>query len=131
MKILGIGIDIINIKRVEKSLNKNNSRLKNKIFSSKEIEYCKKKKKNTFSCYAKRFAAKEAFSKAIGTGIKSDINFKNIEIINNNLGKPFILLKGKTKTFLKKKIKNKKYSINLSISDDFPWAQAIVIVTYN
>jgi len=130
MKILGIGIDIINIKRIEKSLKKNNGKLKKKIFSKKEINYCDKKKENSFSYYAKRFAAKEAFSKALGTGIKKDINFKNIEILNNKIGKPTISLKGKTEAFLKKKIKNKNYSINLSISDDFPWAQAIVIITY-
>ena len=130
MKIFGVGIDIINIKRIEKSLKKNNGLLKKKIFSNKEIENCEKNKINSISCYAKRFAAKEAFSKAIGTGIKSDINFKNIEIINNSLGKPIICLKGKTEIFLKKKIKNKKYSIDLSISDDFPLAQAIVIISY-
>jgi len=130
MKIFGIGIDITNIKRIKKSLKKNNGNLKKKIFSKNEIEYCEKKGKNSFSYYAKRFAAKEAFSKAIGTGIKNDINFKNIEIIKNNLGKPSILLKGKANSFLKKRIKNKKYLINLSISDDFPWAQAIVIISY-
>ena len=88
------------------------------------------KKKNPSSFYAKRFAAKEALSKALGTGIRKGINFKDIEISNNNYGKPTIKLRGSTANFLKKKIKNKKYSIYLSLSDDIPWAQATVIVSY-
>ena len=87
------------------------------------------KKKNPFPFYAKRFAAKEALSKALGTGICKDVKFKNIEILNNISGKPFIKLKGKTDLFLKKKIK-KKYFIYLSLSDDMPWAQATVIISY-
>jgi len=130
MKILGIGTYIINIKRMEKFLKKKGPKFKNKIFSKKEINYCENKK-NPSSFYAKRFAAKEALSKALGTGIRKDINFKNIEISNDNLGKPYIRLKGSTAIFLKKKIKAKNYSIYLSLSDDLPWAQATVIISYN
>ena len=81
--------------------------------------------------YAKRFAAKEALSKALGTGIRKGINFKNIEISNNNFGKPSIKLTGSTASYLKKQIKDKKYSIYPSLSDDAPWAQATVIISYN
>ena len=130
MKIFGIGTDIVNIKRMENSLKKNGFSFRNRIFSKKEISYCEKKK-NSSSFYAKRFAAKEAFSKALGTGIRKGINFKNIEISNDNLGKPFIELKGSTAAFLKKKIKTNKYSIYLSLSDDIPWAQATVIISLN
>ena len=129
MKIFGIGTDIINIKRMEKSIKKNGDNFINKVFSKNEILYGKKKK-NPFPFYAKRFAAKEALSKALGTGIRKGINFKNIEITNDNLGKPSIELKGSTAAFLKKKIKTKKYSIYLSLSDDIPWAQATVIISY-
>ena len=129
MKIFGIGTDIINIKRMEKSIKKNGDNFINKIFSQKEILYCKKKK-NPFAFYAKRFAAKEALSKALGTGIRKGIKFKNIEITNDDFGKPSIELKGTTATFLKKKIKTKKYDIHLSLSDDIPWAQATVIISY-
>ena len=129
MKIFGIGTDIINIKRMEKSIKKNGDNFINKVFSKNEILYCKKKK-NPFPFYAKRFAAKEALSKALGTGIRKGIKFKNIEITNDNFGKPSIELKGTTATFLKKKIKTKKYSIHLSLSDDIPWAQATVIISY-
>ena len=130
MKIFGIGTDIVNIKRMEKFFNKNNNTFKKKIFSKSEILYCDKKSKPT-SFYAKRFAAKEALSKALGTGIRKGINFKDIVILNNNMGKPFIRLKGSTADFLKKKIKSKNYRIHLSLSDDSPWAQATVIISYN
>ena len=129
MKIYGIGTDIVNIKRVEKSLKKNGNNFKKRIFSKKEIIYCEGKK-NPTSFYAKRFAAKEALSKALGTGIRKGINFKDIEILNDNLGKPSIFLKGNTAKFLNKKIKSKKYSIHLSLTDDLPWAQATVIISY-
>ena len=84
MKIFGIGTDIINIKRMEKLLKNSNSKFKNKIFSKKEIMYCEKKN-NPSSFYAKRFAAKEALSKALGTGIRKGVNFKNIAfcVFNN------------------------------------------------
>ena len=129
MKIFGIGTDIINIKRLEKTLKKNGLSFKKRVFSKKEILYCEKKK-NSSSFFAKRFAAKEALSKALGTGIRNGIDFKNIEVVNNNLGKPLIKLHGSTKRFLNNKIKNKKYTIHLSLSDDEPWAQATVIISY-
>ena len=130
MKIFGIGTDIVNIKRMKKTLNANRNNFKKRIFSKNEITYCEKKK-NPSSFYAKRFAAKEALSKALGTGIRKGINFKEIEILNDNFGKPSIYLKGSTANFLRKKIKTKKYSIYLSLSDDAPWAQATVIISYN
>ena len=129
MKIFGIGTDIVNIKRIDYSLKKHGLNFKNRIFSKKEISYCDKKK-NSSAFYAKRFAAKEAFSKALGTGIRKGVNLKNIEISNNVYGKPFIQLKGNLAKYLKKKIKSKKYDIHLSLSDDKPWAQATVIISY-
>jgi len=130
MKILGIGTDIVNIKRISKVIKTSNSHFKKKVFSKGEIEYCEKKK-NPSSYFAKRFAAKEALSKALGTGIRKGIDFKNIEVFNNSSGKPMIKLKGSTLSYLKKKLKNRKYSIYLSLSDDKPWAQATVIITSN
>ena len=130
MKIFGIGTDIVNIKRIDSSLKKHGFKFKSKIFSKKEILYCDNKK-NPSSFYAKRFAAKEAFSKALGTGIRKEVSLKNIEISNNLQGKPFISLKGNLAVYFKKKIKNKKYDIHLSLSDDKPWAQATVIISYN
>ena len=89
------------------------------------------KKKNSASYYSKRFAAKEALTKALGTGIRKGINLRNIEIFNDNYGKPFIRLKGGIANYIKKKLRNKRYHIYLSLSDDKPWAQATVIITYN
>ncbi len=88
-------------------------------------------KKNSSPYYAKRYAAKEAFSKALGTGIRKKINFIDIEIFNDKYGKPSITLKGSTAAFLKKQIKKKKYFIYLSLSDDIPWAQATVLISYS
>jgi len=129
MKIFGIGTDIVNIERMKKSMNKKGDLFKRKIFSKKEINYCESKNKPV-SYYAKRYAAKEALSKALGTGIRKSISFKNIEISNDNFGKPTISLKGSTASYLKKKLNKKKYLIHLSLSDDDPWAQATVIISY-
>ncbi len=130
MKIFGIGTDIVNIKRLEKILKSKDKTFKSRVFSKSEISYCEKKS-NPSAYFAKRFAAKEALSKALGTGIRNGINFKDIEISNNNFGKPSIKLKGDTQNFLKKRLKKKRYSIYLSLSDDLPWAQATVIISYN
>jgi len=129
MKIFGIGTDIVNIKRISKTIKLNGSIFKNRIFSKNEIAYCEKKK-NSSAYFAKRFAAKEALSKALGTGIRKGIDFKDIEVINNVHGKPSITLKGNVDKYLKKKLKNKKYYLHLSLSDDQPWAQATVIISH-
>ena len=129
MKIFGIGTDIVNIKRMEKSIKRYDKKFKKRIFSANEIIYCEKKKYPA-AFYAKRFAAKEALTKALGVGIRKGIDLKNIEICNNLQGKPSIKLKGNVNTLLKNKIKNKKYYIYLSLSDDKPWAQATVIISY-
>ena len=86
-------------------------------------------KSDKFASYAKRFAAKEAFSKALGTGISGGISFKDISIKNDTKGKPFIELLGKTKLIVKKIIK-KKYKIFLTISDEQKNAIAMVVITY-
>ena len=127
MSIFGIGTDLVNIKRIDKNLIKHGTKFKQKIFTDKEVIYCDKKV-NSSSSYAKRFAAKEAFLKALGTGLINGINFKNIEVVNNKLGKPDIKLSGKVAMFFNKIIKNKAYQIHLSLSDDKPWAQATVVI---
>ena len=122
-KIFGIGTDIIDITRIQKLLNKN-SQFKNRIFSTKEIKYCDLKT-NKIACYSKRFAAKEAFTKALGTGISKGISFNEISINNNKNGSPFIELTGKTKTIVKNLIKSKN-KIYLSLSDEKKYAWAMV-----
>ena len=128
MKIFGLGTDIVNIKRIENLLAKHGSIFKNKIFSKSEIAYCEKKK-NFPPYYAKRYADKEAFLKALGVGISKGFILKNIEISNDKSGKPLIKLKGRTLLLFKKRIKSKKYQIDLSLTDDNPWAHATVIIS--
>ena len=111
MKIYGIGTDIVSVDRIKKSLKKK-SVLK-RLFCKEEISKCSKLI-NFNNCYAKRFAAKEAFSKALGTGISNGINFNEIIVMNEKNGKPFIKLRGKTMQNIKKKFK-KKPKIALSL----------------
>ena len=125
--IFGIGTDIVDISRIKKLL-KNNEKFKKRIFSQKEIKYCESKKNKT-SCYSKRFAAKEAFSKALGTGISKGISFNEISINNNKYGAPFIELKGKTKIIFKNLTK-KNNKIYLSLSDEKKYALAMVTICY-
>ena len=94
MNILGSGIDIIENNRLKKILLKEKSNFKKKIFTFNEIAYCEKKS-NITNCYSRRFAAKEAFVKALGTGFRKNINFKDIEVVNNHLGKPYLLINKK------------------------------------
>ncbi len=126
MKIFGIGTDIIKVSRIKKSLKKKS--FIDRIFNSEEISKCKKIK-NISNCLAKRFAAKEAFSKALGTGISKGIKFNEIVILNEKNGKPFIKLLDKTKVSVEKKIKNKNYKISLSITDEDKYAVAFVTIT--
>ena len=130
MKIFGIGTDIVNIKRMEKSLKRHGTKFKKRVFSEKEINYCEKKK-NSGAFYAKRFAAKEAFVKALGTGFSNGLLHKDVEVINNKKGKPIIKMSFRSKRIINKIFKNKKYSTHLSLSDDKPWAVATVIINKN
>ena len=125
MKTIGIGVDIIDNNRI-KSLLKNNSFI-NRTFSKKEISISKRilNKTNFFS---KRFAAKESFAKALGTGFRNNLNFKDIEIINNKLGKPYYLISAKIKKIIKKKINTSKFELFLSISDEKDYSVAFTII---
>ncbi len=126
MKLYGIGTDIISVTRI-KRLTKNKLFL-NRIFNKKEIQKCKKIK-NSYNCFAKRFAAKEAFSKALGTGISKGINFNEIIVLNEKNGRPYIRLIDKTKSVIEKKIKKKKYRISLSLTDEDNYAVAFVTIS--
>ena len=86
------------------------------------------KKKNNTNYLAKRFAAKEAFAKSIGTGFRKNLNFKDIEILNNKLGKPFYSKTKKIDTIIKKKFKVKNYNLFLSISDEKDYSIAFTII---
>ena len=126
MKIYGIGTDIANINRIKKSLK--NKDFIDRLFSKNEVKKCSTQI-NKANCYAKRFAAKEAFSTAIGTGISKGINFNEIIVNNIKSGKPHIKLLGNTKKVVNKILNKKKFNIFLSLSDDKPFAVATVVIS--
>ena len=125
MKILGIGIDIIENKRIKNSIR--NSMFLNRIYSIKELKQSilLKDKTNYFS---KRFAAKEAFAKALGTGFKKNLNFKDIEIINDKKGKPYYAKTKKIQNLVQKNFKVKNFNCFLSISDEKEYSTAFAII---
>ena len=125
MSIIGIGVDIVNNNRLKK-LIKNKSFVE-RIFTNYEQKYSKSLK-NKLNYYSKRFAAKEAFSKATGLGISKNLHFKNIEIKRNKNGKPLISLNSSTAKYLKKKFRVKSFKTNLSLSDEKNYSIAYVII---
>ena len=124
--IYGIGTDIIDINRIKLTLDKYGDRFKNKCFHKNEIKWSHSKLKSAES-FAKRYAAKEACAKALGTGLARGVFWKDIEVINNKYGKPFIILHNNALNFLNKKI-NKNAKIELSLSDEINFAIANVII---
>ena len=100
MKILGIGVDIIENKRIKKSIK--NSNFKNRTYTTKELKLSSLTI-NKASFFSKRFAAKEAFAKALGTGFRNNLNFKDIEVINDKLGKPYYTKNKKITKIVQKK----------------------------
>lgn len=121
--IFGIGIDLIEVERVAEKIGKNNG-FKELVFSKNEIDYCEALK-NKYEHFAARFAAKEAFLKALGTGWQGDTAFNEIEIFKNRDGKPGIIFLGKTAITMAE-IKEKK--IFVSISHIQSMATAVVII---
>ena len=128
MAILGTGIDIVENYRLKKILLKKKSNFKKKIFTINEVAYCEKKL-SSINCYSKRFAAKEAFAKALGIGFRKNINFKDIEVVNNTYGKPYISIDKKIANKIKTLFKVKKFNILLSISDEKKYSIASVIIS--
>ena len=125
MKILGIGIDIVENSRITKSL-KNNLFIK-RVFSNSEILIAKKLKDKK-NYYSKRFAAKEAFAKSIGTGFRDNLNYNDISIVSDKLGKPSFVINEKIKKIVKKQFKITLFNFFLSISDEKKYSVAYVIL---
>jgi len=125
MKTLGIGVDIVQNSRIKKSIT--NEKFLLRIFTNDEINKSKKTKNKT-AFFSKRFAAKEAFSKALGTGFRETLNFKDISITNNKRGKPSIKINNKLHNLINKKFKTKKINVLLSISDESKHSIAFVIL---
>ena len=126
--ILGIGLDLCKVSRIDATLEKFGNRFKKKCFTFKEISKCDRVN-NSSSCYAKRFASKEAVSKALGTGFSHGVYWKDIEIINMKSGQPKVELKGNAKNILMEMVpKNKECNISITITDENGLAQALVII---
>ena len=128
MKILGIGVDIVENKRIQKSIK--NPLFKKRIYSSKELKQSYTVN-NKVAYFSKRFAAKEAFSKALGTGFRTNLNFKDIEIINDKMGKPNYVKNKKISKIIQKNFKIKNYKCFLSISDEKNNSIAFTIISTN
>ena len=125
MKIFGIGVDIIENNRIKKLIQ--NNKFKTRVYSSNELKLSKNVK-NKVAYFSKRFAAKEAFSKALGTGFSENLNFKDIEIVSDKKGKPKYAKNKKIIKIVQKKYKIKKFNFFLSISDEKDYSTAFAII---
>ena len=125
MKILGIGVDMIENKRIKDSIK--NPDFKKRIFTLNELKQFNLYKNKT-NYFSKRFAAKEAFAKALGTGFRDNLNFKDIEIINNKIGKPYYSKNKKITKLIEKKFRVKNFNCFLSISDEKDHSMAFAII---
>jgi len=127
--IFGIGQDICNVKRIEATLKRFGDRFKNRIYTNLEIKKCESRR-NYVDSYARRFAAKEACSKALGTGFRKGVYYKDIEVVNLKSGKPTLILKGGALSQYKLITNNNELAkIDLSLTDDNKLALAIVIIS--
>ena len=125
MKTLGIGIDIINNKRIRALIN--NKSFIDRTYSKSEIKLSKKITNKT-NYFAKRFAAKESLAKSLGTGFRNNLNFKDIEILNDKKGKPYYFKTKKINNIVNKRFKVKNYNLFLSISDEKNYSIAFTIL---
>ena len=118
------GIDIIEVVRIKNNIETNQEKFLNRIYTSKEIEYCESKKMNKYQSYAGKFAAKEAIFKAISTFLnnKFQVEWKDIEVLNNSDAKPFVCINNKIEEI-------KKCKIDISISHTSTMAVASVVLT--
>tara|TARA_B100000242_G_scaffold196297_1_gene141787 strand:- start:234 stop:623 length:390 start_codon:yes stop_codon:yes gene_type:complete len=125
MKIIGVGVDIVENNRFKKLIKK--KKFINRICSSKEINILKKKS-NKILYLSKRFSAKEAFVKALGSGFRNKLCFNDISILNNKRGKPYFLFNQKIKNILKSRYKLIKFKAHLSLSDEKKHSVSYVIL---
>lgn len=127
--ILGIGNDIIDIRRIERTLEKFGNRFVDRVFTETE-QRKSDRRANRAASYAKRFAAKEACSKALGTGFRNGVFWRDLGVVNLPSGKPTLQLTGGAAERLKEMTPpGMRPQIDLTITDDFPQAQAIVIIS--
>jgi holo-[acyl-carrier protein] synthase len=125
MKILGLGVDIIQNSRI-KTLIKNKSFIK-RCYGINELKFSKQIN-NKVNYFAKRYAAKESFAKSLGIGFRKNLNLKDIEVLNDKLGKPYFFISKKIDNIIVKKFKIKNYNLFLSISDEKDYSIAFTIL---
>jgi len=127
--IIGLGSDLCNIERIAKSLDRFGERFEQRVFTDVERAKAAKRPFTRAGTFAKRFAAKEAFSKAVGTGFKRSVFMKDIGVVNARSGAPTLALTGGAKARLDAMIPDGYVGhIHLTLTDDHPWAQAFVII---
>ena len=127
--IIGLGSDLCNIERIQNALDRFGDRFKRRVFTDVENAKAEKRPFTAAGTYAKRFAAKEAFSKAVGTGFKRGVFMKDIGVVNSAAGAPTLALSGGAKARLDAMIPaGYTGRIHLTLTDDHPWAQAFVII---
>lgn len=130
--ILGIGSDLANIHRIEETISIFGDRFLQRSFAPVEYNEIKKRQAISMKEYAcslaKRFAAKEAFAKALGTGFREGVFMKDIAIVHQQSGKPQLKIYGGALKHLRKLAGGKEFNLQVSMSDDYPWAQAFVII---
>jgi holo-[acyl-carrier protein] synthase len=127
--IIGLGSDLCNIERIGNSLARYGERFENRVFTDVEIAKARRRPYTIAGTYAKRFAAKEAFSKAVGTGFKRGVFMKDIGVVNSPSGAPTLALTGGAALRLEEMIPaGHEARIHLTLTDDHPWAQAFVII---
>lgn len=130
LRVLGLGSDLCNISRIESSIERFGARFIDRIFTDIEQAKADKRVMTRAATYAKRFAAKEACAKALGTGIRRGVFFKDMGVVNLASGAPTLHLTGGAATRLAQMTPaGHKAAIHLTITDDHPWAQAIVLIT--
>lgn len=127
--IIGMGSDLCNIERIGNSLARYGERFERRLFTDIEIAKARGRPYTIAGTYAKRFAAKEAFSKAVGTGFKRGVFMKDIGVVNGRSGAPTLVLTGGAALRLEEMTpKGHEARIHLTLTDDHPWAQAFVII---
>jgi holo-[acyl-carrier protein] synthase len=127
--IIGLGSDLCNIERIQNSLDRFGARFEQRVFTEKERARAERRPLTRAGTYAKRFAAKEAFSKAVGTGFRAGVFMKDIGVVNAPSGAPTLALTGGALARLESLVPaGHRAVIHLTLTDDHPWAQAFVII---
>ena len=127
--IIGLGSDLCNIERIQSSLDRFGTRFENRVFTEIELGKAGRRPHTRAATLAKRFAAKEAFSKAVGTGFRAGVFMKDIGVVNSRSGAPTLALTGGARARLDSLVPAGHFAkVHLTLTDDHPWAMALVVI---